>query len=499
MQGRDALDQVLGEVRRAGRAVGRPGIPDGDLVDLEVLDGFDLARHDVLDLFDHEEGRRGLGVAAAAFHELGIAGGLAFEQLPHAFGLGLVLEQYAVGFALGDAPDALGLGFRGDLHLALLDFLLGHFGGVQALGLGFVLGFLDFHFGHALGHFAALLGLGLLDDQGGVVVGDFRLGLVFAADGLGFLLLHVDAPVGFGMLHAFLAFRLVFRHADVPLLLGLGFADRAQLVLLGHVDHGLVHGFGRGLLAQRVDVAGHVGDVRDVDVDEVEADLVELRLHVAPDRRQEALAVLIDLLDGQGGHGQAQLAEDDFAGHLLDFGRIEPQQAFGGVGHDRRIGADADGERAGHVHADVLQRQGALQRDVDGHRCQAQERAVLDQRPDEGAAAVDALGRHVADLAVDDEDGVGRAALVARGEENERRQEQGDERDDEQDPAGGHGELSFCYADSTSRTLPLAIRTTLTRAPVGRVWPPVARASSTFSRPLTAICTLPTSFAGMVR
>ncbi len=62
------------------------------------------------------------------------------------------------------------------------------------------------------------------------------------------------------------------------IVLGLGTADLAVAFLLGDLDLGLVDGPGRGLTAERIDVAGLVGDVLDVDVDQVQADLAELDL-----------------------------------------------------------------------------------------------------------------------------------------------------------------------------------------------------------------------------
>jgi hypothetical protein len=58
----------------------------------------------------------------------------------------------------------------------------------------------------------------------------------------------------------------------------LGDADRAALVLLGDVDLGLLDRLARGLAAHRLDVARLVGDVGDVDVDQHQADLLELGL-----------------------------------------------------------------------------------------------------------------------------------------------------------------------------------------------------------------------------
>ena len=57
------------------------------------------------------------------------------------------------------------------------------------------------------------------------------------------------------------------------------------------------------------------------------------------------------------------------------------------------VGADGDGEHARHVDADVLDRERALERDLDLHRLEVEVVVVLDQRPDEGAAAVRGTSR----------------------------------------------------------------------------------------------------------
>src|SRR5690606_37771727 len=121
------------------------------------------------------------------------------------------------------------------------------------------------------------------------------------------------------------------------------------------------------------------------------------------DRLEEALAVLVDLLDGERGDREAELTEDDLAGHVVDLRRGEPEETLGRVVHDRRIDADAHRERARHVDADVLQRERVAKIDVDGERGEAQVLVALDERPDERAAAVDAArALPLAHLTVDD-------------------------------------------------------------------------------------------------
>ncbi len=58
--------------------------------------------------------------------------------------------------------------------------------------------------------------------------------------------------------------------------MGLRLANRAELLLLSHIDFRAVNRFGCGLLSNTVDVVGLIGNIRNVHVDEVEADLAEL-------------------------------------------------------------------------------------------------------------------------------------------------------------------------------------------------------------------------------
>ena len=245
-------------------------------------------------------------------------------------GLGLVLDQDGVGLALGLAAHALRLGLGGDLDLALLDLLAHDLAGGQPLLLGERTGPSGSRPAPARRATsprcsASACALG----ERRVRLGDVGLRRVLALDRLGLLLLHEDALVGLGLLLALLRLRDVLGDADRLLAVRLRLADRgrrllllhedalvglgrllallglrrrsrrrgsscsrsasaspigADLLLLGHVDLGLVDRLGRRLLADALDVVGLVGDVGDVDVDQVQADLVQLRLDVLADR-----------------------------------------------------------------------------------------------------------------------------------------------------------------------------------------------------------------------
>ena len=69
------------------------------------------------------------------------------------------------------------------------------------------------------------------------------------------------------------------------------FADIALFFLFGDIDFCLVNGCGRRFFPDGVDVFRLVSDVGDIDVEESEADFVELGLDVFLNRFEEALAL----------------------------------------------------------------------------------------------------------------------------------------------------------------------------------------------------------------
>lgn len=185
---------------------------------------------------------------------------------------------------------------------------------VLALGRGRV-GLLD-------GDTAVAVGIGLSGGGGGfgLLDGD-ALGAVcvsFARDGGGFGLLDGDTPLTVGVCLARGGFGFGFGDGDAFELVRFGCADAALALLLGHVDLRLVNGAGGGALPDGRDVAGFVGDVGDVDVQELKADLLEFLRHVRLDRAQEGFAVGVDLFDHHRGDDKAQLAEDDILRQLGD-------------------------------------------------------------------------------------------------------------------------------------------------------------------------------------
>ncbi len=116
----------------------------------------------------------------------------------------------------------------------------------------------------------------------------------------------------FGHLHGFIA-------------IGLRHANFAEFLLLGHVAAGFLDRFRGGLASDRLDVAGTIRDIRDVDVDQHQADLLQLRFDRILNVLQKLLAVAVDVVDVHRRDHLPQLPEDDVFGLLFDVRRIEPQ------------------------------------------------------------------------------------------------------------------------------------------------------------------------------
>ena len=168
---------------------------------------------------------------------------------------------------------------------------------------------------------------------------NFNLGFVLAFNGDGAGVRHLDGLVLFR-----------FRFADFP-------AAR----FFRHFDGGVIDGARSGFLAQGVDVAGSVLDVRDIGVDEMEAHFVQFHVHAFRDALDEFFAVGVDFLNGHGGNHHAHLPHDDFRGQVADFFPGTAQQARSGVLHDFRKGGDAHDEGGGYIHAYVLRGKGSLE------------------------------------------------------------------------------------------------------------------------------------------
>ena len=207
--------------------------------------------------------------------------------------------------------------------------------------------------------------------------------------------------------------------SDVLVPVGLGLTDLTVAVLFGNALLRVVDGLGGCLFTESLDVAGLVTDVGHVHVDELEADLSELCLHVLADGNEEFVTVRVDLLDVHRGDHQTKLSEKDVGRDVLDVVDGESEKPLGGVCHAVRLRRDSDGEAARHVHTDVLLGKSVGKVALDRDRLEVKERIVLEHRPHEGGSSVDASGRRdrsalvLTCLTVDDHHLVGRTTAVA--------------------------------------------------------------------------------------
>ena len=93
-----------------------------------------------------------------------------------------------------------------------------------------------------------------------------------------------------------------------------------------YLDLGVVDRAGGGFLAERVDVAGLIGDVLDVDVDETQADFSQFDLDAVGNVLDELVAVGVDFLDRHRGDDDAHLAEDDVLRQFLRPRHVWPRR-----------------------------------------------------------------------------------------------------------------------------------------------------------------------------
>ena len=251
-----------------------------------------------------------------------------------------------------------------------------------------------------------------------------------------------DTLLPLGLLLALHGGRGLTGHADDLLTIGQGLSGGAIALLLGDLDLGAVDRLRRRPLADRHDVAAFIRDVADVHVDQFQADLVNFLRHILVNKIHKFLAVFVDLLNGQSRDHEAKLAEDDVLRLIADLAIIQEQQALRRVVHQRGIRRYTDREGGRHVDANVVERQGAFQRNVDHQRLEAEVGVILEEWQDERAASVETLSRLVVAThpAVLDEYAIAGASLVARGDEHQHEEEDDDHRADRTQPHQGAGD-----------------------------------------------------------
>jgi hypothetical protein len=116
------------------------------------------------------------------------------------------------------------------------------------------------------------------------------------------LLLDENALVRLGLLLPLLRFGNVFRTPDFFLPRCFGLTDGSSFLLFGYVNLRLVDGLSSRLFPDRVNVSGFIRDIGNINIDQVEADFVQLRGNVLAYGHEKALPILVDLLNRQRGN-----------------------------------------------------------------------------------------------------------------------------------------------------------------------------------------------------
>ncbi len=259
--------------------------------------------------------------------------------------------------------------------------------------------------------------------------------------------------------------RLGLGNLDLLVPHSLGLADRSTLVFLGDADLGVIDRLGGRLLAQSIDVAGLVLDVRDIAVDELEPELLQLPFDAHRDSADQLFPVGIDLLDGHRGDDDAHLPGDDLLRELADVDIRLAQQPVRCGHHQLRLLGYCDGEVRRDADADFLGREGVLQLNLDIERPERHEPVTLENGGDEFRTAVDALGTlSFPGLAEHDKDLIGWAHFEAAQGGRE-------DNDEEEYPnANEDGIDAHGFFDSTRRFGPSSLMTvTVLPVEIGRV------------------------------
>ncbi len=176
---------------------------------------------------------------------------------------------------------------------------------------------------------------------------------------------NLDTLISLSILLTCDGVRVCVGHLDTLLLLSFSGTNSTVTFLLRHLDLGFVDSTSGCFLTKGVDVAGLVGDVPDVDVDDLQTDFLQLGLDVLGHRALELLTVFVDLLDGELGNHSPELSVDDFFGVLFDDLMVLSEEVNCRILHDPWLFTNTNSVSRRNIHADVLERQCALKWDLD--------------------------------------------------------------------------------------------------------------------------------------
>ena len=284
-------------------------------------------------MFGYHHHHRHLWVASTGVDDISKPLGFFLEDRHETRGLGVHHRLETVGLALLEA--ACFFGFRLGNRFDTGFFNLGGNDHVGVLGGLFFLGTRAFGFFlGSIGLFESLRGLDLFSGRSD-------------SFGFGFLLSPVSIGVGHSDLGPVLSLYGCSHGAgnlDPLFTFSLGLTDLAIPFLLGNLHLRLVDGACGRFFTERVDIAGFIGNVLDIDVDQPDTDLAQLDLNPVGDVLDQLVTVGVDLFDRHGGDHNTHLAEDNVLGQLLNVIEREPQEALSSVLHYTAFRGDTHGK-----------------------------------------------------------------------------------------------------------------------------------------------------------
>ena len=256
-------------------------------------------------------------------------------------------------------------------------------------------------------------GIGLLKGLGGLNL--------FRGYGYSFGFRFLFPSCGIGLRH--LDFRQVFTlgcgclstcNLNPSFALGFGRSDFTISFALGYAHLRFIDGSSGCFFTQCVDIAGFIGNVLDVDVDQLESDLLEFNLDPIGDFFDQKVPVRIDFLNIHGRDYHPHLAEYDVTG-LFAYGlHVKTEQTLGRIFHDPGLRGNTNRKRGGSVYPDVLFGKGSGQGYVNGNGSEVEPLKILNDGPNESCSTVNAIrGTAPFGFTVNDQDFVGRTTLVS--------------------------------------------------------------------------------------
>jgi hypothetical protein len=191
-------------------------------------------------------------------------------------------------------------------------------------------------------------------------------------------------------------------------------------------------------LSQSVQVALVVLDVPQSEADDLQAHLGEVGGGGLLYLDGEQLPVLVDILDHHGTQDRTQVAFQGLLGHVHDLVAAASQELLSGGADGHVCGMDLDLGDA--VDDDRIALLGVYLRcaHVDGDDLQAEDRRLLDDRPDECAATLHHLGNSPGHPARDDHGLVGPYLPVTLQDHDDEHEEHQEDRDRSPDYPGVH-------------------------------------------------------------